>query len=69
MLIAIRERMDHQVVEIAQSVEHRSTNPKVMGSIPTLANKIFHSFLGVCGEQFFIRIHIYHSDERDSSII
>ena len=37
-------------------------------SIPTLANKIFHSFLGVCDERFFIRIYIYHSDECDSSI-
>ena len=27
----------------------------IVGSIPTLANKIFHSFLGVCDEQFFIR--------------
>ena len=48
MLIAIRERMDHKVFEIAQSVEHRSTNPKVVGLIPTLAKKIFHSFMGVC---------------------
>ena len=53
MLIAIREGMDHQVVKIAQSVEH--TNPKVVGSIPTLANNIFVFFLGVCDEQFFIR--------------
>ena len=54
-MIAIRERMDHQGVEIAQLVEHRSTNPKVVSSIPTLANEIFHSFLGVCDEQFFIK--------------
>ncbi len=36
--------MEHQVVEIAQAVELRSTNPKVIGSSPTLDNKIFHSF-------------------------
>ncbi len=37
-------QVDHQVVEIGQSVEHRSTNPKVVGSIPTLANEIFHYY-------------------------
>ena len=40
-----------------------------VGSIPTLANKIFHSFLGVRDKQFLIRIYIYHSGERNSSII
>ncbi len=39
-----RERLDHQVALIAQSVEHRSTNPRVVGSIPTQVNKIFQSF-------------------------
>ena len=38
-------------------------------SIPTVANKIFHSFLGVCDEQFFIRIYIYYSDQRDSTTL
>ncbi len=51
MLIAIRERMDHQVVEITQLLELKSTNPKVLASIPNLANKIIHSFLSVFREQ------------------
>ncbi len=38
------DRLDHQVALIAQSVEHRSTNPRVVGSIPTQVNKIFQSF-------------------------
>ncbi len=54
--LMVHERMDHQVVDIAKSAEHRSTNLKVVSSIPTLANKILHSFLGVCDEQFFINM-------------
>ncbi len=38
------ERLDHQVALIAQSVEQRSTNPRVVDSIPTQVNKIFQSF-------------------------
>ncbi len=30
------ERWDHQVALIAQSVEHRTTNLRVVGSIPTI---------------------------------
>ncbi len=44
LLIAIWERLDHQVAQIAQSVDHLSTNPRVVGSIPTPVNKIFQSF-------------------------
>ncbi len=51
-----RERMDHQVVEMAQSLEHMRANPKAVGLSPTLADKIFHYFPSVCGEQFFISI-------------
>ena len=44
--------------QLAQSTDdhhcNRSANQKVVGSIPTLTNKIFLSFLGVCDEQFFI---------------
>ncbi len=42
--LARLERLDHQVAQIAQSVEHRSTSPRVLGSIPTPGNKIFQSF-------------------------
>ncbi len=38
------ERLDYQVALIAQLVELRSTNPRVVGSIPTQINKIFQSF-------------------------
>ncbi len=55
--------MDHQVSQIAQSVEHRSTNLRSLGSIPTLVNEMFNLSLSVCDEQFFARIYIYHSDE------
>ena len=37
-------RLDHQVALIAQSVEHRKTDPRVVGSFPTQVNKIFQSF-------------------------
>ncbi len=29
----------------------------------------FNLSMSVCDEKFFVRINIYHSDERDSSII
>ncbi len=39
-----QERLDHPVALIAQSVEHRSINPRVVDSMPTQVNKIFQSF-------------------------
>ncbi len=38
------DRLDHQVALIAKSVEHRSTNLRVMGWFPTQINKIYQSF-------------------------
>ena len=37
-------------------------------SFPTQFNKIFNLSMSVCDEKFFVKINIYHSDERDSSI-
>ena len=52
------ERLDHQVALIAQSVVHRSTSLRVVGSLlPTQVNKIFQSFhdgMSLCVEKFFV---------------
>ena len=62
MVIAIPERK----AWIAQSVEHRSTNPRVLGSIPIPYSEIFHTFHECV---FVVRIYVYQSDESDSSFI
>ena len=36
---------------------------------PLRSIRFFNLSMSVCDEQFFVRIYIYHSDERDSSII
>ncbi len=50
------KRLDYRVALIAQLLEHRSSNPRVVGLIPTRSIRFFNLFMGVCDEKIFVTL-------------